>query len=696
MSRRLLRMLSALLVFQFNIVASFAENSDPPPPTEIFIKGALVEYRLFDSPISATIQTSEALDKNVTSTFEEAIENVPGFTWVGGTSRPRFFQIRGIGEFEQYTGAPNPSVGTIIDDIDFSGLGVVSSLFDAERIEVLRGPQGTRFGSSALAGVLNIVSTEPSIEPSARAVASVGNDDLVEGGIAVGGAVPGTNDRVLLRLSAHHLSEDGFRNNEFLHRDDTNERDEFTGRIKARIIPDRDFIIDLTGLAVNNDNGYDAFTIFNGFDTQSDKPGQDAIETHAGALKFTWNLSDSVALINTATYQRSNQDYSYDGDWGNNAFWHPYEPYDYFSATDRTRRTFADELRLSSKDPFDSNSAKWSGGIYTQHLNEDTAIDNLSDGISYDKLDSSYRAVKSAAFGYADIPIIEGTRLTGGMSVEHLDARYADSTNISLYPDDVMLGGTLGISHAISDQVELFSSLSRGFKGGGANPGINVPENSRVYSPEYLWSFEAGSRVSLLNDRLKGSASIFHALRRDEQLKFAFQSDPSDPLTFTYITESSARGHATGLELESSLRVLHDLSFFGNATILDTELTSVPSGSEDLLNRDNSISPHWRYSLGVEYLISQGFFIRPEINGTAAYYFDDSHNQRSDPYHLLNLSIGYRTARWEWSIWGRNLSDERYAVRGFYFGNEPPDFPNKLYIQRGDPLTFGTTLKIFF
>ena len=119
---------------------------------EVTVTATLREQSLIEAPVSITVLDETRLRDVGQQHFEDVLAAVPNLHWAGGTSRPRFFQIRGIGEREQWEGAPNPSVGFLIDDLDFSGIGMPATLFDVERIEVLRGPQGMRYGANALAG----------------------------------------------------------------------------------------------------------------------------------------------------------------------------------------------------------------------------------------------------------------------------------------------------------------------------------------------------------------------------------------------------------------------------------------------------------------------------------------------------------------------------------------------------------------
>ena len=136
-----------------------------PALEEIIVTASLREQPLAAVPASITVLGQETLQSAGLQHFGDVLGLVPNLNWSGGTSRPRFLQLRGIGELEQYQGAPNPSVGFLIDDIDLSGVGMPATLFDAQQVEVLRGPQGTRYGANALAGLVKIKTRDAATTP---------------------------------------------------------------------------------------------------------------------------------------------------------------------------------------------------------------------------------------------------------------------------------------------------------------------------------------------------------------------------------------------------------------------------------------------------------------------------------------------------------------------------------------------------
>ena len=687
---------AALLAFCKSLEA---ETPDQPSPTELFIYGAPVKASLRDVPQSTTVVTEQRLQDKGESSFDYEIESVPNLTWSAGTSRPRFFLIRGVGELEQYQGAPNPSVATIIDNIDFSGLGLVTPMFDIDQLEALRGPQGIRFGSSALAGALNVRSHDPTPYTTGRIELMAGNDELFAGGVAVGGAIPGTDEKLQLRFSAYNTQSNGFRDNVFLKKDNTNNRDESVARLKLRYEASTATKIDLSLWGSEMRNGYDAFAIDNSFTTQSDRPGQDTTSVRATSLSITSRLSDEVTLESISSIARTALDYSYDGDWGNNRFWQPYDPYDYEFGSNRTRRVLGQELRLRSSDDstyVHGESWRWLAGLFAQRLSEDTSVVQLSSDVPYDTLSSDYVARTGAVFGQVEVPLQTGLSFVPGLRFEQRNARYSDTKDADFSPTYSMLGGSASLEQDLTQQVRGYVSISRGYKGGGFNTGTNIPTDRRQYDPEYLWNFEVGTKGSFFNKSLTSNLALFYNLRRDQQLKFAIQNDPSDPLSFAYITESSGRGESLGLELENTLQIQPGWQLFLSGSVMDSQLTSVPPESASLDGRAFSVAPSWQYSTGTRVELGGGVFTRLEVTGKDAFYFDDSHNQHSNPYALFNASLGWRRDRFQVLFWSRNLFNERYDIRGFYFGNEPPDFPNRLYVQRGDPRAFGCTLSYTF
>jgi outer membrane receptor protein involved in Fe transport len=281
---------------------------------EIIVTADFRERAASEIPASVTVLDADEVGQLAVQHFEELINVVPNLNWSGDGHRARYLQIRGVGELEQYQGAPNPSVGFLIDDIDFSGIGTIATTFDIERIEVLRGPQGTRYGANALAGLVYVQSMSPSGEREGSVQLTAGDDNTLAGGVALGGPLT-ADESLLFRVSAHHHESNGFRDNTYLGRDDTNARNETSFRGRLRWLPDDTLSVDVAALYADVDNGYDAFAIDNSLTMLSDKPGKDAQRSVGGSLRIEWSALPWATL--TSLTAAADSDVRFDFDAGN-------------------------------------------------------------------------------------------------------------------------------------------------------------------------------------------------------------------------------------------------------------------------------------------------------------------------------------------------------------------------------------------
>ena len=671
---------------------------------EIVVTADFRERPASDMPASVTVLAAGEIEQLAVQHFEELINVVPNLNWSGDGHRARYLQIRGVGELEQYQGAPNPSVGFLIDDIDFSGIGAIATTFDLQSVEVLRGPQGTRYGANALAGLVYLQSTPPSAGRDGRVQLTAGDDDMFAAGLAVGGAVTG-DESLLFRVSGHHLESNGFRENDYLGREDTNGRDETTFRGRLRWLPADTLTVDLAALYADVNNGYDAFAIDNSLTMLSDKPGRDAQRSVGASLRVEWVAWSWASLTSITAAADSDIVFDFDADWGNDESWAPVT-YDYVSLSDRSRRTLSQEIRLASNEAgrIFGGTTDWLAGAYLLALEDDLVTVNRGEyfdpGFDFaDSLDerfgSTYEAMNTAVFGQLDTGIGSATRLSIGLRVERRTTEYEDTAGLKAGPSETMTGGELTLSHDHSGELTSYVSLSRGYKAGGFNLGI-VPEDRREFAAESMWNLEAGIKSSLLEGDAALNLSAFYSRRDDQQVRTSFQLIPGDPASFVFFTDNAAEGRTLGLEAEFRWSIGDTLEIYANAGLLDAEFEAFVTPQVDLSGRAQAHAPDYMFAAGASYRHPSGFFARLDASARDAFYFDVSHDQKSQPYELVNGRIGYEADNWSVQIWARNLLDRDYAVRGFYFGNEPPDFPDTLYTRAGDPRQLGVTFDMRF
>lgn len=668
-------------------------------------------------PASVSVLDSTTLQDAGQQHLEDVLPLVPNLNWAGDTNRPRYFQIRGIGELEQYQGAPNPSVGFLIDDIDFSGLGGAGTLYDLGSIEVLRGPQAARYGANALAGLIYLRSPEPTDTLTGRLDLEGGDYDTHSVGAVVSAPVASLDSG--FRLAGQYYSTDGYYRNLYLNRDDTNRRHELTLRGRWVYTPIERLRIDVTALHVQLDDGYDAFAIDNSRNTQSDHPGVDQQHSSGAAVHVHYALDHDLAVTAIGTYARTLVTYSYDGDWGNPLLWAPVtDLYDYTEVQARNRTTRSFELRLGTEA---THGFSWLIGLYANQLDERLIDTNLGayDDVVYGTgltqtntvVNSGYRARNGALYGEMDGDLthalhwsvgLRGERWTAGYDATTTDYIGGTVTPADLHPSNNLWGGQAALSYDLAASESLYWQVARGYKAGGFNLSQGLLPNQLSFAPETDLNFETGFKAELLQHRLRVNADVFYLQRHAAQIKTSFQSDPYDPNTFSFYTGNAARGHDYGLESELRWRATGHVELGASLGLLRTWFEDFvqqgPDGSTLLsVSRELANAPHWQAAVNATFRAANGAFARLDLTGMGSYYFDLPPNEtRSGAYALVNAKIGWESARWSAYLWGRNLLNRNYAVRGFFFGDEPPDFNNKLYIQLGDPRTFGASVRWSF
>ena len=560
-----------------------------------------------------------------------------------------------------------------------------------QQVEILRGPQGTRYGANALAGLIYMQSTLPTADWNGRFELMAADDNAHSAGFALGGAL-NKDDSLMLRLSLQQYQSDGFRDNAFLGRTNTNGRDETTARGRLRWQPGEDWQVDFAVLLADADNGYDAFALDNSYTVLSDKPGKDAQRSSGASMKVQYHGWGDLDFTSITALADSDIEFSYDADWGNDDSWMPVT-YDYISINKRKRQSLSQEFRLSG--------ANWLAGVYALRLDDELDTFNWGDYYDpfYDFADSlnatllsDYEATNLAAFGQYEFEISDVTRLSAGLRVERRTTQYDDTDGLSESPSESMWGGELSLSHDHSESVTSYITLSRGYKAGGFNLGL-VPDDRREFGAEQMWNLEAGIKSSLLDDKLHVNASLFHSRRDDQQVRTSFQLDPGDPASFVFFTDNAAEGETLGLEAEMRWFPNDAWEIYATVGLLDATFDKFETPQVNLNGRQQAHAPDYSYAIGGRYTHPTGFFARMDVTARDAFFYDVSHDQKSQSYELFNARIGYEADSWSVQLWARNLFDKDYTVRGFYFGNEPPDFPAELYTRFGDPRQVGVTFE---
>jgi iron complex outermembrane receptor protein len=660
---------------------------------EVIVTSDFRDTTLLNTAASITVLDSSIIKNRQAKHLEQLLNLAPNVNFSSGASRGRFIQIRGIGERSQFIEPLNPSVGILVDGIDFTGIAGAATTMDINQIEILRGPQGTLYGANALAGLINLTANQPNKITQGNLSLGIGSHNTKSVSGALGGSL---NSTMNYRVAAQSHTSDGYITNDFLQRDDTDNIDELSLRAIVDWQASEDLSLKLTLFKVDADNGYDAFSLDNTRRTLSDKPGHDRQESSAFAIHGHWQANDDFDVVSLMSYADSDLEYGYDEDWAFPSICAGQEcdGWEYNSEDNylRDRDNSTVDIKLVSKQPLRllGKTTGWVLGVYARQQDE-----QLLRQYTYNTGDftSSFETDNRALYGQFDIDIADEWILTAGLRIENRDATYSDSDGVAHSVDEDLWGGRIALQYQLDKRTMVYGLVSRGYKAGGVNSDSSLSAQDREFDTELMWNIETGIKGSWLDETLSTQISAFYQQRKDIQIKQSLvqSRDDSNASDFTDYFGNSAEGSNYGMEVEFNWLATDIVSIYGSVGLLNTSYDTPLSMS--LNSRDQAHAPAYQFALGTSLQVSENLVWTVDVEGKDKFYLSSSHDEKSRSYELLNTSLSYSTDDWSASVWGRNLSDEDVIVRGFGgFGNDPRKYyATEPYYQFGEPRSFGVS-----
>jgi outer membrane receptor protein involved in Fe transport len=686
---------------------------------EIIVTANFRKTTLLQSVGSISVVAQDTITEQAAQHLQDILNAVPNVTWAGGASRAQFVQIRGVGDLEQfYDPKYYPAVGIMLDHLELGDTANAGMLFDIDQVEVLRGPQGTRFGASGHAGMIFLRSNAPTDSFEGQLSGGAGNYDSNNLGLILSGPL---REQLDARLSVQQNNGDGYIENDPLDTNDTNNFDEFTSRAQLRWTPSETALYNFSANYFDADNGYDTWSLDNTRTTFSDQPGRDEQEVAALSGAGNWLLGDGHSLDASLSYLDADLHQSYDADWVSANFCAMYlcslgndTAQEIF---DRKRdRWVADARLLGGAENTAAGSGHYVIGVYANAGSEH--FDYMHPSLWYGDASSSsdYDSTRYAIYGEYGYNVSEQLTVTTGLRVERFDDDYSDTGDFSSDNGNTLWNGEISARYTLTDNTMMYATVASSQKPGGVNTtaSANQPYMSPTFQAftqdklnfedETLLNREIGLRSEQLDQRLSLSLALFHANRNHAQLE-NWMWDEAAGLWIGYL-DSTSDTTSYGAELETTFHVNSNVELFANLGWLHTEVDSIEAFDLDMAQfvdkegREQAKSPAYQYTVGTRLALNERWSGRLDVEGQDDSYYGYYHDGKLGDYHLLNASVQWRMDAFSITLWGRNLSDENYAVHGLYFAADPRDdfgaWQNQTYLQPGEPRTYGVQLLYSF
>jgi iron complex outermembrane receptor protein len=655
-----------------------------------------MEEILEDVPGSVSIVSGDDIEAAGARSLADVAGRVPNLRLTEFTARRLSFPyIRGIG-----SGQGEPAVVTYVDGVPQLAVGSTNlPLVGLERVEFLRGPQGTLYGRNALGGVIHYISARPGPELAGDAEVTFGDYSLQEYRASVGGPIGGGDTRY--SFDALYSMRDGYTKNDATG-DDVDDRDAFYGRGQVLMKPSADSELRVGLYGERARDGAFALTDLEELRDRPHRLDQDfegSTERDVVAPSVTYvHTGQELELTSVTAYTDWSISEESDFDFTNVDALRRFtdEEQQYFYQEVRVASTEEEGLRwlagfsgfLSAGDQEQQNETR-PGGFPPPFVGTDTNTGDFDDyGLG--------------VFGQVVVPVGERWEVTGGLRYDRED-KQADLNRTTI------LGGftvndvdrdldetydevvpTVSAGYRATDATTVYGTVSRGWKAGGFN--LSAPDDDAFqFDTEESWTYEVGVKHTFEGERVRLRAAVFQIDWEDMQLS------QFDATTQTGFVDNVGESQSRGVELEVDADLTSDLVGFASFGYVDTELedfTGVFGDVDD--GNELPFAPDHTWSLGLEYRhdLREGLqvFAGAEYVGVGSFYYDVD-NVEDESFDLTHLRAGVRAGDWTFSGWVRNVFDEEYVPIAFQ--NNPAD-RDDFVGESGAPRTYGFSLRFSF
>ncbi|CAD5107375.1 TonB-dependent receptor [Zestomonas carbonaria] len=702
-----------------------------PPLGKVVVTAQKREETVQEVPSSISVLSGDKVRDAALQSANEVTQYIPNASagTTEGHGRPRWW-IRGLGTGDQGANTVSP-VGIYVDDVYIANISASGfPLFDQERVEVLRGPQGTLWGKNTTGGAINFISRKPTFDQSGYFKAGIGDyaDRVLEG--AVSDAL--VDDRLAARLSFRHQGRDGYNENINDNNDQgALEDDAVRLQFLARINDDLEANLNLHARSYHDTGGYSTVSYglrpdgTNQFGYRID-PKQGKVNYNAKYevdidqvgtnLNLAWQLGE-LELTSITAFEHFKRDGFNDGD---NT---PLELQRGYSYADS--KQWSQELRLASPR---EERLNWVLGFHyfyedlaSENANatlENTYIPRSYNNVSYEHQTESYALFGSTTYSFTDdFSVTAGLRWTRERKDIDL-IRVQNQGQANFGPGDWWKAGSvtspltvtatqddshtwsdytydLTPEYRISDNARVYFRYAYGFRSGGYNAGVTSQATVATVDPEYLTSYELGFKSEWFDGRLNANAALFYYDYEDIQLNIVTAVNNQ---TVSRLA-NGAEGEAYGAELELEAIPVENLHLNFGIGLLHTEFTDYTSGNDDFSGNKFVRAPNVSAVLGADYRIpldiGGALILGTDWNTRSRQYFfsnNQTQSMRSGGYTLGNARVTYElpgeTTRV--TAYVNNLTDKEYRNHTL-----PGGFQTAA-VMFGDPRTFGVSLTTDF